>query len=93
MIEMTLEVIANDMAIAASKLRERTKADLGKISRKRYIVRNAYVIAGTRIRTEGIWNFHRAGYDTKAIVYEYPRLTPKDVRAAVRFEQGRRKAA
>ncbi len=92
-IEVTLQVVADDMSAAAAKLRERTKADLGKISRKRYIVRNAYVIAGTRIPTEGIWNFHRAGYDTNAILYEYPRLTAKDVRAAVTFEKGRHKAA
>jgi uncharacterized protein (DUF433 family) len=56
-------------------------------------VHNAWVVAGTRIPTEAIWNFHAAGYDAEAIIREYPRLTPDDVRAAIDFESRRHKAA
>jgi DNA-binding transcriptional MerR regulator len=90
---MALEPIANDMRDASAKLRERAKAELGQIRRNRYVVHNAWVVAGTRIPTEAIWNFHAAGYDTAAIIREYPRLTAKDIRAAVAFERRRKKAA
>jgi uncharacterized protein (DUF433 family) len=52
------------------------------------------VLAGTRIPTQAIWNFYRAGYKMLAILKEYPRLTAKDVQAAIEFEANRaRKAA
>lgn len=92
-IEVTLEPIANDVKAAADKLSERRKEDVGHIVRNRYVVHNAWVVAGTRISTASIWNFHRAGFDAKSIVDEYPRLTAKDVRAAVEFEEQLRKAA
>ena len=91
---MALEPIADDMRTASAKLRERAKAEIEQIRRNRYVVHNAWVVAGTqdpdRRRS---WNFHAAGYDTAAISREYPRLTPKDVRAAVSFERRRKKAA
>ncbi len=92
-IEVTLEPIANDVKAAADKLSERRREDVGQIVRNRYVVHNAWVVAGTRISTASIWNFHRAGFDAKSIVSEYPRLTAKDVRAAVEFEGQLRKAA
>jgi DNA-binding transcriptional MerR regulator len=91
--EVTLEPIANDVKAAADKLSERRKEDVGRIVRNRYVVHNTWVVAGTRISTTSIWNFHRAGFDARSIVDEYPRLTAKDVRAAVKFEEQLRKAA
>ena len=85
--------IANDMNDAAARLREREPEQLGQIIRNRFVVHNAWVVAGTRIPTQAIWNFHAAGYDTAAIIREYPRLAPQDVQAAVEFEQKRQKAA
>jgi uncharacterized protein (DUF433 family) len=81
--------IAEEMANKAQKLRERSDSEIGKITRHRYIVHNAPVIAGTRVPTSAIWNFHRAGYDAQAIIREYPRLTPEDIRAAIAFEEER----
>ena len=92
-IEVTLEPIAADVRAAASRLAERRKDDLGQIKRNRFVVHNAPVIAGTRIPTRSIWNLHEAGLRLDAILHEYPRLTAKDVRAAIRFEQGRLRAA
>jgi len=91
--DVALEEIASDMRNAALRLRDREPEQIGKIVRNRYVVHNAWTVAGTRIPSEAIWNFHRAGYDTAAILKEYPRLTDKDVKAAVEFEAGRQRKA
>jgi uncharacterized protein (DUF433 family) len=90
---IALEPIANEMRHAAEGLRNRGRADIGKLSRNRYVVHNAWVVKGTRIPTAAIWHFHEAGYSTAAIIKEYPRLTPSDVRAAIKFEKQRQSAA
>ncbi len=92
-LQMSLEPIANDMRNAADRLRERQADQLGQIQRNRYVVHNAWVVAGTRIPTEAIWNFHSAGFGTSAIIREYPRLTEEDVRVAIEFEGSRKRAA
>lgn len=93
-LNIALEPIASEMRQAAAQLRERKGAQLGRIVRNRFVVHNAWILDGTRIPTQAIWNFHSAGYDTKAILAEYPRLTAKDVQAAVEWEIKRhRKAA
>lgn len=88
-----LEPIANEMRDAAAKLRSREADQVGRIVRNRYVVHNAWVLAGTRIPTEAVWNFHVAGFDVDAIVREYPRLTPEEVRAAIDFESQRHQVA
>ena len=90
---IALEPIAVAMSEAAARLRKRQSDQLGKIVRNRHVVHNAWVVAGTRIPTEAVWNFHRAGYGAKAIIKEYPRLTAQDVRSAIDFETRRRRAA
>lgn len=89
---IALEPIASEMRTAADRLRERQRDQIGQIVRNRYVVHNAWVVAGTRIPTEAIWNFHTAGYTTADIIGEYPRLTPEDVRAAIAFENDRQAA-
>jgi uncharacterized protein (DUF433 family) len=91
-LSILLEPIANAMETAAAQLRERSRGQIGKLARNRYVVHNAWVIAGTRIPTTAIWNYHEAGYSPKEIIGEYPRLTEADVRAAIRFEKRRRAA-
>lgn len=88
-----LEPIANEMRQAAERLREREPGEIGQIVRNRYVVHNAWTVAGTRIPAQAIWNFHKAGYDTAAILKEYPRLTAEDVKAAIEFEAGRQRKA
>jgi uncharacterized protein (DUF433 family) len=90
---VALEPIASEMDRAADGLRQRAPEQLGKIQKNRYVVHNAWVVAGTRIPTSAIWNYHEAGYSAEAIIKEYPRLTAADVQAAVEFEQQRRSAA
>ena len=69
------------------KLRQRAPDEIGKIDRQRYVAQNAPVLAGTRIPTSAIWNFHQAGFDTDAIIREYPTLTREDVAAAIQYEE------
>lgn len=88
-----VEPIASEMSTAANRLRERGKKQIGKLVRNRYVVHNAWVIDGTRIPTAAIWSFHQAGYSDRAIIKEYPRLTPADIRAAIAFERKRSKVA
>ena len=92
-IEISLEPIASEMKQAAESLRERRREQIGAVTRNRYVVHNAWVMDGTRIPTQAIWNFHEAGYSPAAIIEEYPRLTAEDVRAAIEFEAKRRNAA
>jgi DNA-binding transcriptional MerR regulator len=92
-VSVALEPIASDVRQRAARLKERRPEDVGKISRNRYVAHNAWVVAGTRIPTRAIWNFHEAGYDAGAIIREYPSLTQSDVRAAVEAEMERRKTA
>lgn len=89
-----MEQILRETHGAAARLCERTPQSIGKIERHRYIARNEPVLAGTRVPTGAIWNLHEAGYDTGAIIREYPRLTSEDVRAALDYEkeQHRRRA-
>lgn len=91
--EVTLSVIADDMRRAAEKLKERTADQIGSIVRNRYVVHNAWVVAGTRVPTVAVWNFHRAGYTPEQIIREYPRLTKEDIEAAIAHEAAKKHAA
>jgi uncharacterized protein (DUF433 family) len=76
----------------ANRLVERTQDQFGQITQNRYVAGNQVVIAGTRIPTAAIWEFHEAGYDDAAILREYPRLLPIDVRAAIEHQRSLREA-
>jgi uncharacterized protein (DUF433 family) len=90
-LDIALEPIAHQMREAADRLRLRQPEHIGQIVRNRYVVHNAWTLAGTRIPTTAIWHFHEAGYSTAAILAEYPRLTDQDVAAAIEFEQSRQR--
>lgn len=92
-VAIDLAPIADDMGAAANALTKRQPDQIGRVVRNRYVVHNAWVVAGTRIPTKAIWNFHAAGFDVDGIVREYPRLTPEDVKAAIEFETRRRNVA
>ncbi len=82
--------MAQEVSRRVDELRHRREDDVGRIERHRHVVGNASVLAGTRIPTSVIWNFHEAGYSTDQVIEEYPRLSPEDVRAAIAYEQERR---
>jgi uncharacterized protein (DUF433 family) len=89
-IPIDLAEVARSTEAAAEQLRQRSPDEIGRVDQNRYVSHNAPVLAGTRIRTEAIWNFHEAGYDVDAILEQYPRLTRDDVVAALDFERRRR---
>lgn len=89
---IALEPIAAEMRDASARLLERRTEQLGQIDRNRYVVHNAWVVAGTRIPTSAIWNFHQAGHTAQEIIKEYPRLTVADVTAAIEHEAQQRVA-
>jgi len=75
-----LESVMEDMRRQSDKLRHRGKGDIVKIERHRYTMRNAWVVAGTRIPVTAVYSFADAGYTPKQIVDEYPSLTVSDVK-------------
>ncbi len=82
-----MERVAREMSSAVSRLQQRSADKAGQIERRKYVAGNAPVLAGTRIPTRAIWEFHRAGYSPCAILREYPQLTEEDIRRAIAFEE------
>lgn len=89
-IPIDLAGIAHATETDAARLRERLPEDYGRITRHRHVNHNAWVIAGTRIPTSAILDFHEAGYSVAAILREYPQLHEADVEAALAHECQRR---
>lgn len=80
--------VAADVEEAVRQLPLRRPEQIGRVTRDRWIMNGVPVVAGTRIPTATIAWFARNGYDVDAILAEFPRLTPEDVRVAVAFEEG-----
>src|SRR5438105_3945346 len=69
-----LQPVADEVRNRIEAMRKRRGEDIGRIERRRHVVGNAPVLAGTRIPTSAIWSFHEAGYSVEQIIDEYPRL-------------------
>ncbi len=82
---LPLRTVVQDTRDAVSKLSRRENAEYGRIERKRTVSRNAAVIAGTRIPVSTIIEYHEAGYSSRQIIDEFPRLTQADIEAAIKF--------
>lgn len=78
--------LPSQVAQEALDIARRSPDQIGKITRNRYVHRNAWVIAGTRIPTSTIRAFHEDGYNIEDILDEYPQLTPADVTQALAHE-------
>lgn len=87
-----MEKVAHHVEVKARRFQKRRRSQIGKIERQRFIVHNSPVLAGTRIPTSAVWNLHAAKYNVEAILREYPRLTPDDIRAAIAYERKRQRA-
>jgi uncharacterized protein (DUF433 family) len=81
-----IDVIA-DVEKRVEELHKRTDDQRGRVEQHRHVVRNAPVIAGTRIPTAAIRRFHEAGYSIEKIIRQYPTLTVEDVKGALAFEE------
>lgn len=84
-----VEKIAGEMHAAVERMRRRGPDAVGQITRRRNVMHNAYVLAGTRILTESVWHLYQDGYDREQIKRQYPTLTNEDIDAAIAFEQDR----
>ena len=85
--------VEGDVQAAIARSRARTEQQHGQIARRRFVAGSQPVLDGTRVPTRAVWEFHAAGFSPEAIVREYPQLTPRDVDAAIAFEQERRNKA
>ena len=81
-----IDIIA-DVEQRVLELRKRSDDQRGQIERKKYVLRNASVVAGTRIPTAAIRRFKEAGYSIEQIIREYPALNAADVAAAIAYEE------
>lgn len=84
-----MEAVASRIGRAVADRQRRHRDQVGRLSQNRYVAHNATVVAGTRIPTSAIWQFHQAGYSAEQIILEYPRLKPADIAAAIRHERER----
>ena len=77
----SLSTVEREVESLVATMRERSKDDIGKTERHRYVAQNALVVAGTRIRVETIQSYIAAGYNVDYILSEYPSLKKCDVEA------------
>lgn len=82
-----LSRVIRDTSADIVKFSKRKKESIGHLSQSRAIVRNAWVIAGTRIPVGAIKRLSEDGYSIPQIIAEYPDLTKQDVEAALRHEK------
>lgn len=86
-LEIPLRVVSGNVAEAVKAMRERDKAQIGKVERHRNVAHNDVVLAGTRIPVRSIKAFYDAGYSVSQIKKEYPTLTDEDIQAAINYEE------
>lgn len=81
-----LETVIEDTNADIVRLSKRPRNSRGKVSRNRSVIRNAWVIAGTRISVGSVQRLHEDGYSIPEIIEEYPDLSKEDVEAALRHK-------
>jgi uncharacterized protein (DUF433 family)/DNA-binding transcriptional MerR regulator len=74
-----LEVVSARIGAMATR---RDPRDAGKVVKRAGVLGGKPIFAGTRIPVGTVQRYLQAGYSTKAIVKEYPSLTPEDIDAA-----------
>lgn len=82
-----VEQIARATEREAASFTERRPEDVGIVVRHRYVLGNAWRLAGTRIPTSAVWNFHEDGADVSTIQRAYPDLGEADIVAAIAHER------
>ena len=73
------------------ELKQRDPQQIGKITKNRFVARNAATIGGTRIPVAAIKRFHSAGYSSEEIISEYPSLAEEDIEAAISYREPKKK--
>jgi uncharacterized protein (DUF433 family) len=87
-----VEPVAREVERDVRQLNQRSPDQYGVVTQNRYVLSNKPVLAGTRIPTAAVWEFHEAGYTDEQIIRKYPRLTLLDVHRAIDFESEQRRA-
>lgn len=78
-------IALDDVVAKIGRTGERDPEAVGEVTRRRGVQRSKPVFAGTRIPVAAVQRYLDAGYDTAAIIREYPSLTPEDVETARRY--------
>jgi uncharacterized protein (DUF433 family) len=81
-----LNRVISDTGRDVENLRTRAGDSFGRVVKMRGVSRNAWIVAGTRIKVESVKRLHEDGYSAERIVAEYPDLTAEDVAAALRHK-------
>jgi uncharacterized protein (DUF433 family) len=89
-VTLDLTGLAHDVEVEAAKLLVRRPDEIGRIVQTRTILGGASRLAGTRIPTSAVWNFHEDGSDAEEIMAAYPSLVREDIEAALDYERKRR---
>lgn len=84
--ELELGSVSEEVERAVGSAMGRSPAQIGRIERRRGVLGNRPVIAGTRIPIEAIREFADAGYSPQEIIDAYPRLETADIDAALAYE-------
>jgi DNA-binding transcriptional MerR regulator len=78
-------IALDEVAAKIDRAKNRDPGTIGQVTSRRGVHRSKPVFAGTRIPVATVQRYLEAGYDTAAIIREYPSLTPGDVEAARRY--------
>ena len=84
LLPIPLQEIVDDTSADIAAFTKRQQSSVGRVSRSREILHNAWVVAGTRIPVAAINRLHEDGFSAQRIIDEYPDLTSDDVEAALR---------
>ncbi len=82
-----LRNVIGEVTQGMKALKQRHSNQVGKVTRSRFVARNAATIDGTRIPVATIKRYWAAGFSTSEILAEYPSLTEEDITAAVAYEE------
>lgn len=85
-LQIPLLVVTGEMDQAVRAMRQRDADSVGKIVRRRGVLQNQAVLAGTRIPVRVIKEFSAAGYSVEQILAEFPTLARADVKAALSYQ-------
>ena len=84
--EYLLADIIADTGGDIEQMKSRNRSEIGQVVSVRGVKRGTPVVAGTRIPVISIKRLHEDGFSVSEIIAEYPRLTQKDVEAALAYK-------
>ena len=82
-----LRNVIGEVSRGMEELKRRQSRQFGRVTKSRFVARNAATIDGTRIPVATIKRYREAGFSVEEILAEYPSLTEDDVKAAVIYQE------